>query len=277
MSNSSMPWVKLYTDFLDDRKTGRLPDILKLRFIQLILVAGECDAEGYLIDSAGPMTIDDIAWRLRIDEEGLKNEIAELTRAGLLGEDDDTGALLILNFAKRQGRSQSVKREQWRKAQDKKRSQDDEEEESHTPVIHDNDMTHTPREEERREEEIKDSDAEASTPANPPKETKSPKHPARMELVKYFLQKTGLPAPRTITHNEVKAAQRLWWSPADEIYELAQKDVDIGKNLIDRSLERLAKDKLTICDLNSILKTARAIYGESNRGPMTGVYGYSHG
>src|SRR3990167_612210 len=110
MSNTSMPWVKLYTDFLDDRKIGLLPDILKLRFIQLVLVAGECDAEGYIIDGAGPLSIKDIAWRLRMDPEQLGQEISELTGAGLLSEDVDTGALLIINFSKRQGRSRSEKR-----------------------------------------------------------------------------------------------------------------------------------------------------------------------
>lgn len=136
----SMPWVKLFTDFLDDRKIARLSDIGKLRFVQLILLAGECDAEGALVDSAGSMTIDDIAWRLRIDAEKLANELEELQQVGLITISENE--IIVNNFSKRQGRPQSVKREQWRDAQQR-----------HRGVIDDKNDCHTPRVEKSREEE----------------------------------------------------------------------------------------------------------------------------
>jgi 5-methylcytosine-specific restriction endonuclease McrA len=113
---SEMPWVKLYTEFLDDCKIANLSDSAKLRFVQLILLAGECDAEGSLEESAGrPLSIEDIAWRLRIDAKKLNNEINDLQKANVISISDQT--IIINNFSKRQGRPQSIKREQWRKRQ----------------------------------------------------------------------------------------------------------------------------------------------------------------
>src|SRR3990167_474290 len=100
MTDSKMPWVKLYTEALDDPKLGRLPDSLKWRFVQFVMLAGECDAEGYLISGSEPMTVQDLAWRLRIDEKQLEEDTAALSLAGLIVNDD--GAWLIVNFSKRQ-------------------------------------------------------------------------------------------------------------------------------------------------------------------------------
>ncbi len=49
MSQSSMPWVKIYTEILDDPRVGNLTESAQLRYIQLIILAGECDAEGALV------------------------------------------------------------------------------------------------------------------------------------------------------------------------------------------------------------------------------------
>jgi len=138
MSATSMPWVKMYTELLDDPKLGTLTDSQKWRFIQLILLAGQCDKEG-LID----MTTKEIAWRLRIDNETMANDLQELQKIGIIEPVDDHW--IVCKFAERQGRPQSVKRDQWREAQQR-----------HRGVIDDSSMSHTPRGEERREEEIRE-------------------------------------------------------------------------------------------------------------------------
>jgi hypothetical protein len=107
-----MPWVKLFIDLLDDHKVGKLPRSPRLRFIELLLIAGECDADGGLINGGTPMTVADIAWRLRDSVESVGADIAALIAAGLLNVDSDV--LCIVNFSKRQGRSQAEKRAQWR-------------------------------------------------------------------------------------------------------------------------------------------------------------------
>jgi len=164
---SSMPWVKLYTEMLDDPKIGRLTAALRWRFVELVLLAGECDAEGYLLKGDEPLTIDDIAWRLRGDPDNLKENMDRLQEAGLIENQD--GVWLISKFAERQGRSQSEKRKQWREAQQRKRGKDEEtdeetdkedepaKEENDTPddiksIMDESSMSHTPRVEESREE-----------------------------------------------------------------------------------------------------------------------------
>jgi len=125
MSISSMPWVKLYTEILDDCKVGQLSDLLKWRFVSLICVAGECDSNGCLVSGTGAMSVQAIAWRLRITAEALEKDLAELSSAGLVILED--GIWTVTNFAKRQGRAQYEKREQWResKSQDREEFQQD--------------------------------------------------------------------------------------------------------------------------------------------------------
>lgn len=125
MASSSMPWIKVYTDILDDPKIGRLPASTKWHFVALCTLAGECDAEGYLVNGDEALTIDDIAWRLREDRAGLASSMETLNKVGLLSIDDDT-AWFVTNFAKRQGRPQYEKRAQWR---ERKRKQAETQEE----------------------------------------------------------------------------------------------------------------------------------------------------
>lgn len=108
----SMPWVKLWTEALDDPKLARLSSDLFRRFINLVLYAGEIDAEGYLVSGETALTIDEIAWRLRDDPGVVGDEMRALANAGLLELDGDTW--LVTNWSERQGRSQSDKRRHWR-------------------------------------------------------------------------------------------------------------------------------------------------------------------
>lgn len=113
---SSMPWVKLYTEMLDDPKIGRLPDAIKWRFVSLVLLAGECDNDGALQHGDGrPMTEADIAWRLRIDELRCTEELEALLQCGVVELDADV--YYLPKFSDRQGRPQSEKRAQWRERQ----------------------------------------------------------------------------------------------------------------------------------------------------------------
>ncbi len=164
MASSGMPWIKLYNEFLDDPKIGRLSDSSQLLFIKLLLVAGECDAEGALVNGDVSLSIGDLAWRLRLDETALDMSLIDLQREGLI--DLAASTYTVVNFSKRQGRPQSVKREQWRERQQRKR--DDVADER--SVTGDTDVSHAPRE--RVEESREDKSREDKTPngaATPPK------------------------------------------------------------------------------------------------------------
>ncbi len=60
MKESAMPWVKIFTEIIDDPKIGRLSKAAKWRFLELIVLAGECDADGYLVHSDQPLTLDEM-------------------------------------------------------------------------------------------------------------------------------------------------------------------------------------------------------------------------
>ena len=119
MTESKMPWVKLYTETLDDVKVGRLTDSQKWRFVSLVLLAGECDAAGALVTGDSPMTPNDIAWRLRCDAQTLVTDLQKLTEVGLILVENDT--VIVTKFAERQGPTQEEKRKQWRDRQNKRR------------------------------------------------------------------------------------------------------------------------------------------------------------
>jgi hypothetical protein len=115
-----MPWVKIYTEMLDDPKVAKLPDATMWRFIQLILVAAECDAGGAFVVGDKEMTIQDIAWRLRKDKSILESDIKLLLSAGIITKD---GKIIeIPKFTERQGPAQKEKRATWNERQQKRRA-----------------------------------------------------------------------------------------------------------------------------------------------------------
>jgi len=156
MPTSGMPWIKLYTEFLDDPKVGFVPELAQLLLMKLFLIAGECDAEGYLANGDDLLTKEHIAWRLRIPADDFVQRWDALEEAGFVCEEDD-GALLVVKFQERQGRSQSQKREQWRERKARQREnqagQASDSNESHAGVTRDADGSHAAREREEGEKE----------------------------------------------------------------------------------------------------------------------------
>jgi DnaD/phage-associated family protein len=87
-------WLKLYYEMLDDPKIGKLSPVLRWRFIECLLVAGETDEGGLLPD------VNEMAWRVRESGERYETELNELTNVGLLSRVD--GRYLVTNFSNRQ-------------------------------------------------------------------------------------------------------------------------------------------------------------------------------
>jgi len=92
-------WIKAYIEILDDPKMGRLPCNLWRRFMECCLLAGEEREDGYLPD------LPTMAWRLRVDERPLDQELRGLAETGLLSLREYTPfetRWFVSNFAKRQ-------------------------------------------------------------------------------------------------------------------------------------------------------------------------------
>jgi len=201
-----MPWIKLYTEILDEPKLGRLSDALKWRFVQLCLLAGECDAEGYLVSGTEAMPEDDIAWRLRLDVNELQKSLAELEGVGLVELDRDGDIWFVKNFSKRQGRSQSEKRKAWRER--KQRQRDNE-----TDVTEESRVTPGPRvEQSRTEGEQSREEAEAERDINPA-------DPQRSSKVHAVLEGYGVEEPSlsklAASHWVNCAYVQEWWAYID--------------------------------------------------------------
>jgi len=110
---ASKYWIKLYHEILDDPKMGRLTDRLFKRTIQLFLLAGEYEMDGIL-----PI-VEDIAWRLRVHQEELETDLADLASVGIVQKTNDRW--VVTKFADRQKASTGTERwQQWQERQRKK-------------------------------------------------------------------------------------------------------------------------------------------------------------
>ena len=104
---ASKYWIKMYHEILDDPKMGRLPCNLWRRFFECCLMAGEKDEAGFLPE------LSDMAWRFRVDERTLHQELTALSEQGLiiLKEYNPFEARwFIVNFEKRQKPSDASER-----------------------------------------------------------------------------------------------------------------------------------------------------------------------
>jgi hypothetical protein len=245
-----MPWVKLYTEMLDEFKLLDLDETVKWRFVQFILLAGECDDNGYITSGGEAISIKKIAMRLRIEPGPLQDDVEILTKAGLLSEDVDTGALCVVKFEERQDRPQKVKREQWRESQRRHRSKEDN-------VIDDSSMSHTPRVDKIRVDKIKPPAPNGAEPI--PKVIKphelTPFEKTMERLEKAFASSRGCDPP---DWTNPKAANKRWRTPIAQIYKACGDNPDRAANLIQDTVERMYKDQLTFDAPDQILKTALA-------------------
>jgi len=98
-------WIKLYHEILDDAKMGRLPDRLWRRAIELFLMAGEEHNEGHLPALA------DMAWRLRLDDNALLEDLQALAQIDIVTQLED-GSWFVTHFADRQGAVSNAERQQ---------------------------------------------------------------------------------------------------------------------------------------------------------------------
>ena len=99
---ASKYWIKLYHEIIHDPKMCRLSDRLYRRCIELFLIAGETDDEGFLPN------VDDIAWTLRMGKDDLETDMADLASHGILHK--DSGRWIVTNFGKRQAPVEAAER-----------------------------------------------------------------------------------------------------------------------------------------------------------------------
>ena len=139
------------------------------------------------------MSMRQIAWRLRVNQAELEAQTDALCHAGLI--ESVTDGLFVVSFGKRQGRPQSVKREQWNDAQKRQRMKQDDviNESSMTDenVIHESYMTNSgviPLEEIRVDKSREDK--------RRGEESGAPAFPDQFDSIRRLVEKnTGYPIP----------------------------------------------------------------------------------
>lgn len=263
---ASKYWIKLYHEILDDPKMGRLSDRLFRRCIQLFLIAGEEDSNGLL-----PRP-DDMAWRLRpLSTEELENDLDELAKVGIVSKTDN--GWIVVHFAERQkavGGAERVRRFRDRQKADEYYGAKDETEKpkSNADVTIYNEESNATVTKRYTDKDI-DKELESTpngvgdkSPETPPdskpktkiyqKADPKPDGPLK-QLMGIFQAETGLKMPHK------KSDIKFWWSNIGEIYEIADRDVDIGQRLIKQSAQALKDKTLTIGGPESIIKTCRAL------------------
>src|SRR3990172_1806875 len=87
-------WIKLYLELLNDAKMARLQNWLWRRAIEFFLLAGEIWDDGYL------PTVEEMVWRLRINEEDLGKSLQALSAIGVVNE--TPGGWMVTHFKERQ-------------------------------------------------------------------------------------------------------------------------------------------------------------------------------
>jgi hypothetical protein len=126
-------------------------------------------------------------------------------------------------------------------------------------------------EKEKETEKEHDTTPQAAQGANAPltspppqKQKRKPtgRNAVKAELETFFCEVTGIPPPATRTAKQRKSAGSLWWNPLLEMAEWCQDDVDRSKRLVREAVLRLRRKDYTVSGPSSILKTARAIFGE---------------
>lgn len=95
-------WIKFWVETLYDRKIATQPDNLWRRFFECCLLAAETDAGGRL------PPLPDIAWTTHQNEATVAQELQNLIKLGIIGQDAD--GYFVVNFDKRQAPVSSKRR-----------------------------------------------------------------------------------------------------------------------------------------------------------------------
>lgn len=265
MGDSKKPWFRVYSgELLNERKLKhvvRETGMSKLEvygaWSLLLCLANESPVRGMLLVTLQKRFMKhDLA-----DELDLSLEVYEKLETALIDWDllvYQDGTLCIKNWDKRQFESDSST-ERVRKHR-----------ETHNETLPKR-SSNAPDTETETDTDINVADA---TPAPPSKEKKhaTEKHPDREELQKQFMIFTGLPAPRYGTKSEAKAAQSLWWSPLDRMIQAAGS-AETARPILEKAVQRMRADRLTIASPNSVEKTFLSVVGESKTKPAERAYG----
>ena len=113
-------WIKLWYDFLHDRKMRTLPEFEQLRCIKLLLIAGEFDQNGLL------PPVETIAYDFGLVTKDaitkVRSTLTRLQQAGVVGKSKE--GWFIVKWDKRQSAFDSTNAERQKRFRDRHRVTD---------------------------------------------------------------------------------------------------------------------------------------------------------
>jgi hypothetical protein len=113
-------WVKLYSEINRDPALYRLDPMHRLIFFHCLALAGEIDHKDQDGRDTGALgTLEDIAFRIRYEEDQTREAISALIKQGMAYIEEDI--VFLTNYTKRQSPAPSETREAWRERKRKLR------------------------------------------------------------------------------------------------------------------------------------------------------------
>lgn len=230
---TAFTWAKVHISELEDRRVASLPDSAWRRYHECLLLAKGEDNDGLLPDVA------DMAWRLRITEETLLNDLAYLARTGLAELVPIEGggeAWAVTDFEANQGATSSTERS--RQSRQRRRPSPSSETDDTTPQRTCNDAATTPqrnvaqnkRREEKKEDKRRGGEGEQTGAVAPAPATPLPAIPFQPipDAVQAVKRRRGDPEPSAAVPNAppgVALLHRLtnYWPGADITPALADR------------------------------------------------------
>lgn len=266
---SSMPWIKLYTETLDDPKMGRLGDRLWRRVLEMFMLAGRAGAGGFL------PSVDDIAWILRIPADELSDDLDQLQQVNIVKLTDD--GWFVVHFAERQDADSNAERQ--KRYREKKQHQ----QYVGTPVVTeiDNVVTDTPvtqsnethndvsrRIDKIREDKIKDS-SPVGERRNGNHKTNAPFwKPEVLQIAKVFAKERGCSVPVPNNPAGFAKVNNRWVKPLQDVLELCNGDMERVGRIIQLTVQHMIANHLTFDAPDQIVKTAGSILADLESGKL---------
>ncbi len=105
-------WIKLYHEILDDPKMATLPDRLWRRVIELFLMAGRTNKDGWIPDTR------QIAWIMRMPTDELELDLQQIASTGIIERVID--GWIVCKFAQRQAPSPARERKRQQRERERK-------------------------------------------------------------------------------------------------------------------------------------------------------------
>jgi hypothetical protein len=257
-------WRKLHVKVTESLDLNDMPDDFT-RLLWVLLPLG-ADREGRGLDNGGWIKAKAMPLRMDVTHAMIEDAMAWYAERGMVRryEVDGRAYFDITNFSKYQGNNTKEAESNYPPAPEllqtySRPTPDLLRRNSGTDVDVDVDV--------ERDSLPKNGSAPADEPKTsekPPEEPRplTPAQIARDELVAYFCEFSKIPLPEWKTKSDFKTAQKLWWTPINEMLRWVDGDVERAYPLIWMSVERMRKDGLTLSNPCSIEKTAASIYAE---------------